>query len=311
MFYGITFWGNSTDSKKVFHMQKRAVRIINGKRKSDSCRHIFKSSEILTLARKYMFSVFTFMSKNSYLFKKKETFHKDDTRIKKNLYRWLHEWHSEPLGSSIVVGITTEKDTACHSVSPDFCVACCNPHCFLVGSGDSHLSAFGEACPICSNHLPGLYLSDRAGLGDDVIEVVKGLSVNVVLRVDLLGEHEAIINYAENCVEIDACSVGVDYLRRYLCWRRMQEAGEDVKPLVASWGTLASEVPQWRRLASGRRLGSARLSRSILQAHASGMQRASWAVADSLGPASRALLTSALWVAVQLGSFPSLDLVRL
>ncbi|KAJ8867399.1 hypothetical protein PR048_031200 [Dryococelus australis] len=44
-------------------MQKRAARIINGKIKSDSCRSIFKSSEILTNACEYMCSVLIFVSK--------------------------------------------------------------------------------------------------------------------------------------------------------------------------------------------------------------------------------------------------------
>ncbi|KAJ8868929.1 hypothetical protein PR048_030470 [Dryococelus australis] len=60
----------------------RAVIIINGKRKSDSCRPLFKSSEILTFACEYMFSVLIFMSRNSHLFHKNESFHKLDTRIK-------------------------------------------------------------------------------------------------------------------------------------------------------------------------------------------------------------------------------------
>jgi hypothetical protein len=38
MLYGIIFWGNSTDSKIIFKMQKRAIRIITDSKNRDSCR---------------------------------------------------------------------------------------------------------------------------------------------------------------------------------------------------------------------------------------------------------------------------------
>jgi hypothetical protein len=38
MSYGIIFWGNSTDSKKVFYIQKRIIRIMAGTKKRASCR---------------------------------------------------------------------------------------------------------------------------------------------------------------------------------------------------------------------------------------------------------------------------------
>jgi hypothetical protein len=40
--YGIIFWGNSTDSKKNFKMQKRAIRIITGSKNRDYCRDLLK-----------------------------------------------------------------------------------------------------------------------------------------------------------------------------------------------------------------------------------------------------------------------------
>ncbi|KAJ8876889.1 hypothetical protein PR048_021338 [Dryococelus australis] len=59
--YGIIFWGNCIDSKKVFHVQKRVVRINNLWQNKDSYRPLFKSSEILTIACEYMFSVPTYI----------------------------------------------------------------------------------------------------------------------------------------------------------------------------------------------------------------------------------------------------------
>ncbi|KAJ8889496.1 hypothetical protein PR048_008995 [Dryococelus australis] len=49
-------WGWKGDRKRVLHMQKRAVRIINDKRKLDSYRPLFKSSEILRFAPVYLIS---------------------------------------------------------------------------------------------------------------------------------------------------------------------------------------------------------------------------------------------------------------
>jgi hypothetical protein len=40
-------WGNSTESAKIFKMQKRAIRIISGMKKRHSCRDLFKKLKIL------------------------------------------------------------------------------------------------------------------------------------------------------------------------------------------------------------------------------------------------------------------------
>lgn len=49
MVYVIMFWGNSTESKKIFRIQKKAVQIICNKYMRDLCRYIFVKEEILTL----------------------------------------------------------------------------------------------------------------------------------------------------------------------------------------------------------------------------------------------------------------------
>jgi hypothetical protein len=43
MSYGIIFWGNSTDSTKIFKIKKRAIRIITESKNRDSCRDLFKN----------------------------------------------------------------------------------------------------------------------------------------------------------------------------------------------------------------------------------------------------------------------------
>jgi len=57
---GIIFWGNSTESSKILKIQKRAVRIIMGRWRSESSRHLFKELKILPLKSQYI-NFFTFL----------------------------------------------------------------------------------------------------------------------------------------------------------------------------------------------------------------------------------------------------------
>ena len=67
-FYGLIFWGNSTNSKCVFKLQKRAIRIIMGARNNDSCRKFFKLLKILPLSAQYICSLLVFVVNNRNLF---------------------------------------------------------------------------------------------------------------------------------------------------------------------------------------------------------------------------------------------------
>ena len=49
----VNFWGNSVDSKSVFILQKRIVRIMTSANSRESCRTIFKKLKILPLAYEY------------------------------------------------------------------------------------------------------------------------------------------------------------------------------------------------------------------------------------------------------------------
>jgi hypothetical protein len=49
MSYGLIFWGNSTNSKCVFKLQKKAIRMVMGAKNNDSCREFFKLVKILPL----------------------------------------------------------------------------------------------------------------------------------------------------------------------------------------------------------------------------------------------------------------------
>jgi len=41
MTYGLLFWGHSSDSMKIFILQKKIIRIIMGCKSSGSCRKLF------------------------------------------------------------------------------------------------------------------------------------------------------------------------------------------------------------------------------------------------------------------------------
>jgi hypothetical protein len=57
MKYGIIFWGNSAEAKKVFLLQKRTLRIMLGINHRNSCWPVFKELNILTLASQYILSL--------------------------------------------------------------------------------------------------------------------------------------------------------------------------------------------------------------------------------------------------------------
>ena len=68
MSYGLIFLGNSTHSKCVFKLHKRAIRIIMGARNKDSCREFFKLLKILPLSAQYIYSLLIFVVNNRNLF---------------------------------------------------------------------------------------------------------------------------------------------------------------------------------------------------------------------------------------------------
>jgi hypothetical protein len=68
MSYNLIFWGNSTNSKRVFKLQKQAIRIIMGAKNRDSCRGFFKQLKILPLYAQYIYCLLTFVVNNWKLF---------------------------------------------------------------------------------------------------------------------------------------------------------------------------------------------------------------------------------------------------
>jgi len=86
MSYGLIFWGNSTHSKCVFKLQKRAIRIIMGTRNNVSCREFFKLLIILPLPAQYIYSLLMFVVNNRNLFLDNVELHTIKTRNSYNLH---------------------------------------------------------------------------------------------------------------------------------------------------------------------------------------------------------------------------------
>ena len=86
MSYGLIFWGNSTNSKCVFKLQKRAVRIIMGAKNNDSCREFFKLLKILPLYAQYIYSLLMFVVNNRNLFLGNADLYSKQTRNSHNLH---------------------------------------------------------------------------------------------------------------------------------------------------------------------------------------------------------------------------------
>lgn len=62
--YGIICWGSSSNSQRIFRIQKRAVRNITGASKYTSCREIFKKLKILPLFCIYILHILLYMRNN-------------------------------------------------------------------------------------------------------------------------------------------------------------------------------------------------------------------------------------------------------
>jgi hypothetical protein len=60
--------GNSLNSKIIFTLQKRTVRIIAGVKSKNSCRNIFMRLQILRLPWEYIFALMNFVVNNQEIF---------------------------------------------------------------------------------------------------------------------------------------------------------------------------------------------------------------------------------------------------
>lgn len=78
--YGLILWGNSVDAHKVFVCQKKCVRAICGIPPYETCRHIFKQLNLLTLPSLYIFEICKFVKNHPSLFHRASDVYPRNTR---------------------------------------------------------------------------------------------------------------------------------------------------------------------------------------------------------------------------------------
>jgi hypothetical protein len=95
MKFGIIFWDNSLNSKIIFTLQKRTVRIIAGVKPRTSCRNLFMRLEILPLPCEYIFTLMNLLVNNQKLFQTNSAIHRNGDhldRLNANL-SYFHKLH--------------------------------------------------------------------------------------------------------------------------------------------------------------------------------------------------------------------------
>ena len=87
MNYGILFWGSSTESIKIFRLQKRIIRVMMGCKRNQSCRDLFVKLGILPLHSQYILSLLMFLFKSKHQFPVNTEIHHHATRQKSNFHQ--------------------------------------------------------------------------------------------------------------------------------------------------------------------------------------------------------------------------------
>jgi hypothetical protein len=84
--YGIIFWGNSSNSRTIFTLQKKIIRIMVGAHPRTPCRNLFKKLEILLVPRQYI-SLMNFFVNNQENFQTNSSVHSISAGNKHHLHR--------------------------------------------------------------------------------------------------------------------------------------------------------------------------------------------------------------------------------
>jgi hypothetical protein len=79
--YGIVFWGQAANTKKLFVIQKKVVRLMTGYSNRHSCRNHFGQLGILSFKAQYIYSVLLFVLKNRKLFATNHNAHNLQTSV--------------------------------------------------------------------------------------------------------------------------------------------------------------------------------------------------------------------------------------
>ena len=83
--YGITVWDNSSDSAKIFTLQKEIVGIMASAQLRTSCKSLFKQSEILPVPCSHVLALMNFIINNQENFQTYSSTHNINTRNKYHL----------------------------------------------------------------------------------------------------------------------------------------------------------------------------------------------------------------------------------
>jgi hypothetical protein len=84
--YAILFWGNSHHARRIFIIQKRAVRILAGISRRQSCKSHFTNLNILTLTSTFILNTAMFVHNNPDLFYLNKTHHSHHTRNNNSIF---------------------------------------------------------------------------------------------------------------------------------------------------------------------------------------------------------------------------------
>ena len=95
--YGLLFWGSSPHAKRIFLLQKQAVRIITGSSRRTTCKPLFVSLKILTLTCTLIKIASMFVHSNPSLFKLNSSIHDHSTRNCNAIHAPLHSHTSLPI----------------------------------------------------------------------------------------------------------------------------------------------------------------------------------------------------------------------
>jgi hypothetical protein len=87
MVYGIIFAGNSSNSRKIFTLQKKIISVMVGEHPRTPCRSLFKNLEILPVPYLYIFSLTNFFVNNQENVQINPSVHSINTRYKHHLHR--------------------------------------------------------------------------------------------------------------------------------------------------------------------------------------------------------------------------------
>ena len=85
--YGIIFWGNSSESKKILLAQKDVIRIMTGSGRRASCKALFQKLGILTIPSQYISSLMEFLLQNQGMFTSNIEIHNINTRNNSKLHK--------------------------------------------------------------------------------------------------------------------------------------------------------------------------------------------------------------------------------